>query len=837
MAKFDGVVTGAIELEDRGTDSIQRMIDSAYRLVDGFEWAQNQLDHFGDINELEAVRQAMENMALSAGDVASQVRDMNTEFSYLEPPELPTLPDFPEANIPLAYEEPAPYVPPVQEPVQLPIEWVSPESIEVFTGTGIERFQQEISSTNNLMEQVQQNQLRIDQLAQQTDVFPNTMLADITTLHNRISGIQSAIAKVNSNPLSDMGANAVNNQLESLRGHLDTALDLQEDLNRAMDNMDISSANIAYAKLNSLVDTTDRHIRDNITQQANFNQYLDQGNTKAKSLTNTLAGMASAYVSVQSAMAVMDLSDSISNTNARLNLIVEDGGSLEELQDSIFSVAQNARTAYLDTADTISKIGIIAGDSFSGNDELISFMDLMSKNFVIAGIDTSGQQAALLQLTQALSAGYLQGEEYNSIVENAPLLATAMEDYMYNVVGATDSMKDLSSQGLLTTEVIKNALFSAGDEINEMYESMPVTFAQAWTCIKDDIMMTMMPVIEMLAQGAWWIHQNWSTLEPVFWGLAGTVAVAASAFALYKGWVLASAVAQGILNSAIWASPYTWVVLSILLIVFVIYQWISVTLQLQGVTVSAAQFIGGTIATLFARIANLGIGLLNVLIGLGITLWNGIATLVNGTATAFTDLGAGIVHTMSGALSFVLDVVLIAARAIDTVFGSKLASGISSLQNSLTTKTLDLVGEGTVVMERLNSSDYMIDLIDYDSAWDFGASIGAGIESSVGSFDFDFNSAISDYSALADSVPAEVENIAGDTGSMADSLEISSEDLKYLRDLAETEVINRFTTAEISVSFGDVNNTVNHQTDLDGIVDYLVVGVGEALYKVAEGVH
>ncbi|SNX53041.1 tape measure protein [Thermoanaerobacterium sp. RBIITD] len=187
-----------------------------------------------------------------------------------------------------------------------------------------------------------------------------------------------------------------------------------------------------------------------------------------------------------------------------------------ELQDKIFALAQRARTSYQATADVISKLGLLAGDAFKSNDEMIAFSELMQKAFTVSGASIQEQTAAMYQLTQAMAAGRLQGDEFRSIMENAPMLVQAIEDYMHNVMGVEGTLKDMSAEGLITADVIKNAMFSAADDIENKFKEMPMTFGQIGTIVGNTLLQTFEPVIQGIGKGAQWIYDNWSTLEPIF---------------------------------------------------------------------------------------------------------------------------------------------------------------------------------------------------------------------------------------------------------------------------------------------------------------------------------
>lgn len=188
---------------------------------------------------------------------------------------------------------------------------------------------------------------------------------------------------------------------------------------------------------------------------------------------------------------------------------------MNELNKKIYASAMRARAFYTDTAATISKLGLLAGDAFNSNDEMIAFTELMNKNFTIGGASTQEQSSAMYQLTQAMASGRLQGDEYRSIIENAPLLAKAIEDYMRNVQGAEGAMKDWSSEGLLTADVIKAALFSTADEVEERFAKMPMTWGQVWTMASNIAIRALNPLLSAIN----WVANNISVIGPAVLGL------------------------------------------------------------------------------------------------------------------------------------------------------------------------------------------------------------------------------------------------------------------------------------------------------------------------------
>ena len=545
---------------------------------------------------------------------------------------------------------------------------------------------------------------------------------------------------------------------------------------------------------------------------------------------------------------------------------------------------------------TISKLGLQAGDAFNSNDELIRFTELLNKNFVIGGSSATEQAAAMYQLTQAMGSGRLQGDEYRSIIENAPMLAGAIEEYMRNVQGATGAMKDWSSEGLLTADVIKAAVFNSADEVEARFQQMPMTWGQVWTQMQNKAIAAFDPVLsklnqvanserfetvtngivsglatiaavagvvlDLLISGGSLVVDNWSWLEPIVWGLVAafvaynTVAlitnginaatalaegVKAAALAMSTGATFAATVAQYGLNAALLACPITWIVLLIIALVAAFYAAVAAINHFAGTSLSATGIVMGAFAVAGAFIINLILGVVNFVIGIGVELYNLIATFANFFANVFNDPVGAIINLFAGMFDFILGIVQSAASLIDTVLGTDMSSAVAGFRNTVATKVEEIVGDQVEVMEKLNASDYQIQRIEYGDAWAAGNSLGRGIEDAVGGlFNFDLGAA-ENYGADSPFALDDISNnaalTAANTGATADALTATTEELKYLRDIAERDAINRFTTAEVKIDMTGMQNRIEGGADLDGVISALTDGFTEALLTAAEGVH
>lgn len=788
------------------------------------------------------------------------------------------------------------------------ITWSSP-TMPTFTNTGIERFEQEVQSANSMLEQLSGTQAAIAAQAAHTSVFPENMVNNMNTMQSRIQGIQQRIQAIENNPLN-MGTDRANAELEGLRSQLDQAIQAQNEMNSAMERMDVSAANSAYMRLSQTVSTTERYIRDNVDEQGRFNQEINEGAANADNLMNAIKGAVAAYATVQTVGKVLDLSDTLTSTTARLNLMNDGLQTTQDLQNMIYLSAERARGSYQATADAVSKLGLMAGDAFGSSEEIVAFMEQINKQFTIAGTEAAGIDAAMLQLTQAMGSGVLRGEEYNSILEQAPNIIQAIADYMEVPKG---QLKDMAADGAITADIVKAAMFAAADETNEKFASMPKTFGQVWQSFQNTALMAFQTVLNrmndfanseafnafiMSAQEAMLIlagivtsifdmigaigtftYENWSIISPIIWGIIGALAIYGAYLAITKGIELASAAGKIILcvasyahaaatgaeasataaataaqygfNTALLACPITWIIILIIALIALFYAAVAAVNKFAGTSVSATGIICGVFMVAAAFIGNLFVALINFVIDIFVVLWNFIAAFANFFGNVFNDPVGAIARLFFDLVDTVLSLLQSLASAIDTIFGSNLAGAVQGWRDSLGGWVDSTFGQGEEIMAKLNAEDLHLDRFEYSSAWDAGYSFGEGIDESIANFDpsslFDTNvPGAGDYADLSNygsdlgglgGIGSGVDDIAGNTGAIADSMDITEEDLKYLRDIAEQEAVNRFTTAEINIDQSGMQNNISNGMDLDGVISGLTEGVNEAIDSMAEGVH
>ena len=659
--------------------------------------------------------------------------------------------------------------------------------------------------------------------------------------------------------LYDRVSAPINSMISALNKMIGTYESVESAMDSGFDTAQIDDArraiDLAAAQMNEL----EQNIRKAEQKQEDLNDDIKRGASDMDGLTNSVMGMVGAYASLQGIQKLAQLSDEYVQTTARLNMINDGLQTTEQLQDKILASAQRSRAEYTATADTVAKLSLNAGDAFKSNDETIAFAENLNKLFVIAGTEQASIASASLQLTQALGSGVLRGEEFNAVFEAAPNIMQTVADYMDVPIG---KLRGMAQEGQITADVVKNALLSSTDEINSQFESMPMTWGQVWTGIMNELYVVSTPILELISL----LAQNWSVLEPIVLGLATAIGLYTAALITYNtikgvsallesvhaasqmmatGATFAATAAQHGFNAALLACPLTWIIIAIIAIIAIIYAVIAAINKIQGTTISATGVIVGALTAAVAFIWNLFLGLVDLVLACVNALINPWIRFANFFGNLFNDPIGAIVHLFGDMADSILGILESIAKAIDKVFGSDLASAVQGWRSGLDSKieaVANEYGNGSYeqIMDELNlsSEDLGLKRWSYTVAYNTGYSWGEGIDDSVsnmfGSFSGDDLSGLGGYDASQ--IPSNIADTAGNTGSMADSMEITSEDLKYLRDLAETEVVNRFTTAEIKVEMTNHNN-ISSEMDLDGVVDYLANGVNEAMEKSAEGVH
>ena len=636
-------------------------------------------------------------------------------------------------------------------------------------------------------------------------------------------------------------------------------------------------------------------------EQGRFNQKINEGTANADNLMNTIKSAIATYATVQTVGVVFDLSDTLTSTTARLSMMNDGVQSTAELVNMVYAAAQDARGSFSQMADVVARFGNNAKDAFSSSEEVVAFADLIQKQMTIAGASTQEAANAELQLSQALGSGVLRGDELNSIFEQAPNLIQNVADYLNVPIG---QIREMAADGELSADIVKTAIFSAADDINSKFESMPMTWSQIWQSMQNTALIAFQPVLQNLndlansdvlqasiqnAIGAIsalanilldvfdlvvsisaFVSDNWGWIAPIVWGIVAAFTAYNVVLGIYNG---IQAVSNGLqalsaiqsymagtaklaeaaatanmteaqlaFNAALLACPVTWIVAAVLALIVILYALVGIINQVAGTSISATGLITGAVAVAGAFILNIGIGLYNSFVAviaafvnffIGIIEW-----VLNAANGGFNSFGDAVANLIGQIINWFLSLGQIVTTIIDAIFGTDWTAGLEGLKNSVTQWGKN---ENAITLDRMDTSTAGLQRFDYGDAASAGYDFGAGLESKVGNL-FNFSGSIpsvEDYASLiADNANlSTLPDIADNAGKIKDTLSDTDEDLKYLRDMAEMEVINRFTTAEVKVDMSGMQNNISNGMDLDGVTSALTDGIMEAIEVTAEGVH
>jgi tape measure domain-containing protein len=579
-------------------------------------------------------------------------------------------------------------------------------------------------------------------------------------------------------------------------------------------NNTINQNNLSLQQTNNILNQT-------VSNQNRVNQGIREGKKESNALMRTLTGAAAAYLTFQTVKTGMNISDTYVNTLARIDMVNDGLQTTAELQEKIFAAADRARGSYTTMAGVIGKMGILASDAFAGNDELVAFTELMQKSFRVSGASTMEQQAGMYQLTQAMAAGKLQGDEFRSIMENAPMLAAAIADFTGKSKG---ELKEMSAEGTITADIIKGAMFAAADDIYEKFETMPRTFGDIWTEASNEALNKFGPVIERISKmlnspggeqfianlqsaiasaavAADWlltavtgvygfISGNWSTIEPIIWGIAAATTAwgginTAVTFAQTAA-TLGLATAWRALNAAQRANVF---ILLISLIVGLIV-WLVKLWQTNDKFAAGLMRVWNAILNFFDRIPAY--------------FWQLVEWLMNPFIWWAEKVGGIYDAVINGII-----------KGINTVL---------KLVNKITGSSYEIAAEFSV--EKVAKGMKEFAQIQKEEAYVKAAEKAAEREQKV----LDM---LDDRAAKR--AQKEAENAAtngngfdigkfgtpninkvNEVGKINDSVDISSEDLKVMRDLAEMKAIQNFVTLTPTVEV--TTGPITKEADVDEVI-------------------
>ena len=479
-------------------------------------------------------------------------------------------------------------------------------------------------------------------------------------------------------------------------------------------------------------------------------------------LNSQLGTLLKTYLGFQGVKMLVGLSDQMTQATARLNQMNDGLQTTEELQQMIFDSAQRSRGSYLGTLEMVSKLGTMAGDAFGSNEELVAFAEQINKQITLSGASTQAADAAMLQLTQAMSSGVLRGEELNSILEQTPTIAQTIAEYLGVSAG---EMREMASEGQITADVVKAAMFSAAEETNAAFAQIPLTWGQLWTSVQNTAIMALQPFLDVVSSIPQAISDNMDIVIAVF--VAGGAAIAV-------------ALAPAAVQAAIMAASFLAATWPLLLLVGIVSAFIYGLMQAGYTAGDVGAEIGQIFGWLYAFIGNIVVTLYN--------LWASFAEFF---ANVFNDPIGAAARLFFDFVDGVLSVLQTVGGALDALFGSNLADTMQGFRNSIQSWVDETIGENEIHIDRMEH-------IDFDDAMNqfagYGRDIGdslAGLGDSVGSESYDF-----------DSLASNVAQMAGDTKSIKNSFSRAQWEVKMIVDMAEWQFVARvnLTTAAPAIT-------------------------------------
>ena len=841
------------------------------------------------------------------------------------------------------------------KPVSAFIQWQS-DNMNVFTDTGIERFQQELNSANYMLNALYNIQAQVAAAAANIDWLPDNVLTDLGNMQNRLQAIWQQVNLIGSNPLN-FGSDVANAELERLRWQLNQAVQQQEQLNAAVDNMDVQAANAAYLQLSQTVSGLEGYIRDNVDAQGEFNQTIHEGVSSAANLGGMLAGAVKTYLGLAGLRKAVDFGRSSLSAfdvqmNAEVQLMSVLANMLEDDYTAQFAIETSADTAAVsgfnllqnginemvvpvsaetsaldaafaqitDKAAAIQSRGIYSDEVmiaaaaefstyFSDPDAVGMMMDTLT-NYSMGMENGVSEMDTATMVNYATNLGKITGGAYDAMsekgfvfsdVQRAIIDGTASQSQVTAQLGAeyANMSADMQAAAAITQVIdeywaglyetmsatpdgqIVQMLHTWGEmqEVigGQLYPYVLLfvdTINANWPTIANIVQIItggfqfMLGVLNWLLQAAiavgGGIAENWDLLAPLIYGAAGALAVYGAALALTKVLELASiaakighclasyaqaaatgaavsatdaeTAAQYRLNTAILSCPVFWIVTGIVALVAVFYLAIAAVNHFAGTSISATGLICGAIAAAGAFIGNIFMAGLELILGVFATLYNTVAMFANFFGNVFNDPVSAVAHLFFDLVDNILSMLQSLASAIDIIFGAGLADKVQGWRDNLSVWVDDKFGAQVEIMGKFNTADFLSDYrFGYADAFNAGYNWGDNLNLfNVGNIPSpeDFANSLANGE-----IGGSLNDIANSAGAMANSLAMTDEDLKYLRDIAERDTVNRYTTAEIVLNMGGITNNVSKMDDLDGIITHIVDGVNEAVEIASEGLH
>jgi tape measure domain-containing protein len=628
---------------------------------------------------------------------------------------------------------------------------------------------------------------------------------------------------------------------DRMTSRLNSIASQTERLNSAFMTADVLSDRVGSADFSSLVNGVNS-IAESLDNMNRRQEEAAQKTRKTKSefqkLIDTVRNLAVVHFAQTTGRQILELADSMTTTRARLDLMNDGLQTTAELQDMIMKSANRSRAAYSTTADAVAKMGIMAGDAFSSNEELIAFSELINKQFTIAGTSAAGIDAAMLQLTQAMSSGVLRGEELNSVFEQAPTIIQTIADYLGVPIG---KIREMAAEGQITSTIVKNAMLASADEINAKFAAMPMTFSQVWTIAKNIALEAFTPVLTLIGQGAQWIYDNWSMIAPVFWGLAAAALGYAVALGIQTAatWI-ANGAAQAFFTTLL-TNPLFWIALAIGVVVAAIYKWVQSVGGLKvawlicvNAVLTAWDWVKIGFMTGVYFVMNLWNRLQLVFYTASVNIQNFMGDMKAGVLTILQNMVNGAIDIINGFINTLNKIPGVSIDAIEKVtFGTTAQMENDAAKQA---RAADLSAYQDQINSQIAERDSALSAMKAEARAATAqreAEIAAAKAESAAAGN---GSTEPDWSAYANTDPGDIGNVdrVGSVGSIDEDVNIADEDLKFLRDVAEMRYVQNFVTLTPTVA---VDAKISEKVDVDEVVDKIERRLETEFEAAAEGVY
>lgn len=541
------------------------------------------------------------------------------------------------------------------------------------------------------------------------------------------------------------------------------------------------------------------------TANRNHKESTDEAKKSADQLTQSLKSLVASYVSIQGLKKAVDLSDSLVSMRARLDRMNDGLQTTQELETMIYQSAQRSRDSFTDTMGLVSQLGTMAGDAFSSSKEIVQFAEQLNKQLAMSGASGASAQAAILQLEQGLASGVLRGDELNSVMEQAPALAKSIADYMQVSVG---ELREMGSQGQITADIVKNALFAAAKDTNAEFEKTPMTWAQVWTVASNTAVRALDPLLTAIN----WVANNLNVAIPLVVSLGsafGVLLIAANWTNILATATKTAASMQAFYNAVMAANPIALTAAAVLVLVAALYGGVAAFNKLTGSSISATGIITGAFTTMGAFILN----------GTLVPLHNGFAAFVNFLGNAFNDPITAIdvlFYDMSiTILKYIQNVAQGLEGLINMIPGVEvnMTSGIDKLIGKLE------YGRNWTIKQN-GYKEYIkpwenFDLgKSYKAGYNWGANLGKSGLMGTGTGELEIPQAADVKDLLT--------NIDKNTGKIAKTVDLSDEQIKMLVDVAERKYVNNVNlTSQTPMITVQGQNTGNTEKDARNLADTL----------------